>query len=131
MSGEPTEIILAADPSGAMANLLGHLAEVDRAGLTDWALIGGLAVMVRLEDAHRPTRDIDTLSRQVDPEPKATLLGIAQSETSTGVLLPDGTKVDVIGVDRSSISTHCPTMTANACSSSRTGGWRRQQSSSP
>ncbi len=44
MSGEPTEIILAADPSGAMANLLGHLGEVDRAGLTDWALIGGLAV---------------------------------------------------------------------------------------
>lgn len=82
-----------------MANLLGHLAEVDRAGLTDWALIGGLAVMVRLEDAHRPTRDIDTLSRQVDPEPKVTLLGIAQSETSTGVLLPDGTKVDVIGVE--------------------------------
>jgi len=99
VSGEPTEIILAADPSGAMANLLGHLAEVDRAGLTDWALIGGLAVMVRLEDAHRPTRDIDTLSRQVDPEPKVTLLGIAQSETSTGVLLPDGTKVDVIGVE--------------------------------
>ena len=99
MSGEPTEIILAADPSGAMADLLGHLAEVDRAGLTDWALIGGLAVMIRLEEAHRPTRDIDTLSRQVDPEPKVTLLGIAQSETSTGVLLPDGTKVDVIGVE--------------------------------
>ena len=82
-----------------MANLLGHLGEVDRAGLRDWALIGGLAVMVRLEDAHRPTRDIDTLSRQVDPEPKVTLLRIAQSETSTGVLLPDGTKVDVIGVE--------------------------------
>ncbi len=99
MSGEPIEIILAADPLGAMANLLGHLAEVDRAGLTDWALIGGLAVMVRLEDAHRPTRDIDTLSRQVDPEPKVTLLGIAESETSTGVVLSDGTKVDVIGVE--------------------------------
>ncbi len=28
-----------------------------------------------------------------------TLLGIAESETSTGVLLPDGTKVDVIGVE--------------------------------
>ncbi len=99
MSGEPTEITLAADPRGTMANLLGHLGEVDRAGLRDWALIGGLAVMVRLEDAHRPTRDIDTLSRQVDPEPKVTLLGIAESETSTGVLLPDGTKVDIIGVE--------------------------------
>jgi hypothetical protein len=99
VSGEPIEITLAADASGAMANLLGHLGEVDQAGLSDWALIGGLAVMVRLEEAHRPTRDIDTLSRQVDPEPKVTLLGIAESETSTGVLLSDGTKVDVIGVD--------------------------------
>ena len=82
-----------------MATLLGPLGEVDRAGLSDWALIGGLAVMVRLENAHRPTRDIDTLSRQVDPEPKLTLLGIAESATTTGVVLADGTKVDVIGVD--------------------------------
>ena len=76
MSGEPIEITLAADASGAMANLLGHLGEVDHAGLSDWALIGGLAVMVRLEEAHRPTRDIDTLSRQVDPEPFALGSGV-------------------------------------------------------
>jgi predicted transcriptional regulator len=99
VSGEPTEIALAVDATGVMAKLVGHLGEVDQAGLTDWALIGGLAVMVRLEGAHRPTRDIDTLSRQVDPEPKVTLLAIAESETPTGVLLPDGTKVDVVGVD--------------------------------
>lgn len=54
VSGEPTEIVLVADDSGAMATLLVHLGEVDQAGLTDWALIEGLAVMVRLEDAHRP-----------------------------------------------------------------------------
>ncbi len=99
VSGEPSEIVLVADANGAMATLLGHLGEVDRAGLSDWALIGGLAVMVRLENAHRPTRDIDTLSRQVDPEPKMTLLGIAESATPTGVVLADGTKVDIIGVD--------------------------------
>ncbi len=99
VSGERSDIMLIADANGAMATLLGHLGEVDQAGLSDWALIGGLAVMVRLENAHRPTRDIDTLSRQVDPEPKLTLLGIAERATPTGVVLADGTKVDVIGVD--------------------------------
>jgi hypothetical protein len=81
-----------------MADLIEHLAEVDGAGLSDWALIGGLAVMARLTEAHRPTGDIDTLSRQTVPPAKATLLRIAAEETSTGVRLKDGTKVDVIEV---------------------------------
>jgi hypothetical protein len=81
-----------------MADLIEHLAEVDRAALSDWALIGGLAVMARLGEGHRPTGDIDMLSRQSDPPAKATLLRIAAEETSTGVRLEDGTKVDVIEV---------------------------------
>jgi len=97
VSGEP-HIVLVADAPGTMADLIEHLAEVDRAGLTDWALIGGLAVMARLAEGHRPTGDIDMLSRQTDPPAKATLLRIASKETSTGIRLEDGTKIDVIEV---------------------------------
>jgi len=98
VSGEPTQIVLTGDPGGVTASLIASLSEVVRAGLTDWALIGGLAVMARLSESHRVTGDIDTLSRQVDPPPKAALLRVARAETSTGVLLSDGTKVDLIEV---------------------------------
>jgi hypothetical protein len=87
-----------ADAAGTMADLIEHLAEVSRAGLSDWALIGGLAVMARLAESHRPTGDIDMLSRQTDPPAKATLLRIASEETTTGVRLKDGTKIDIIEV---------------------------------
>lgn len=97
MSGE-RRIVLVADVAGTMAELIEHLTDVDRAGLSDWALIGGLAVMARLAEGHRPTGDIDMLSRQTEPPAKATLLRIASEETSTGVRLQDGTKVDVIEV---------------------------------
>jgi hypothetical protein len=98
VSGEPTSIVLAGDPGGVTASLMASLSEVARCGLTDWALIGGLAVMARLSESHRVTGDIDTLSRQVDPPPKMALLRVAREETSTGVLLSDGTKVDLIEV---------------------------------
>jgi hypothetical protein len=97
VSGRP-RIVLVADAAETMADLIEHLAEVDRAGLTDWALIGGLAVMARLAEGHRSTGDIDMLSRQTDPPAKAALLHIAAEETSTGVRLTDGTKIDIIEV---------------------------------
>jgi hypothetical protein len=40
VSGEP-RIVLVADAAETMAELIEHLADVDRAGLSDWALIGG------------------------------------------------------------------------------------------
>lgn len=51
-----------------------------------------------LAEGHRPTGDIDMLTRQTDPPAKASLLRIASEETSTGVRLADGTKIDVIEV---------------------------------
>jgi hypothetical protein len=57
-----------------------------------FAVIGGLAVMVRLEGAHRVTDDLDTVATQRGDEPTSV-------EVVTGVEgMIEGTKVDCIGV---------------------------------
>jgi hypothetical protein len=47
-----------------VARLVGALGELDETNLGEWCLIGGLAVMCRLAEAHRITGDLDTLVRQ-------------------------------------------------------------------
>lgn len=97
MSGSP-EVCLVADEAGTMERLLRGLDAVDESGLTDWTLIGGLAVMARLSGAHRATGDIDTLVRDANPDARAVLLTVGAEPTPTGVRLADGTKIDAIDV---------------------------------
>lgn len=98
MSGRPDEFSLTADAEGTIERLFRGLEGLDTSGLRDWTLIGGLAVMVRTTSAHRSTGDIDALARDAEPEGKVVLLAHAGEATSTGVVLADGTKIDVIDV---------------------------------
>ena len=58
----------------------------------EFAVIGGLAVMVRLEGAHRVTDDIDTVATQHGDGPITVEVVIGPEGTM------EGTKVDCIGV---------------------------------
>ena len=99
MSGNPI-VRLATDGDGILARLIGAVDVFGRAALPPWALVGGLAVMVRLAQAHRVTADVDTVAdddaRQVAPA--LAVLAREQHGTATGsrFVLEDGTKIDVI-----------------------------------
>jgi hypothetical protein len=58
----------------------------------EFAVIGGLAVMVRLEGAHRVTDDLDTVATQHGDDPITVEVAIGAEGTI------EGTKVDCIGV---------------------------------
>ncbi len=59
---------------------------------SEFAVIGGLAVMVRLEGAHRVTDDLDTVATQHGDGPITVELVVGAQGTI------EGTKVDCIGV---------------------------------
>lgn len=100
MSGELPILSLVADPTGTVERLVRALDKIDEAHIGEWCLIGGMAVMCRLAEAHRVTQDLDTLVRSERGEGAAELLlKVAAARTSTGsAVLADGTKVDVIEV---------------------------------
>jgi len=102
VSGEPPIVSLVADPARMLERLVRALDTIDQAGMGEWCLIGGVAVMCRLAEAHRVTQDLDTLVRSATGEgAMELLLEVATSTTPTGsALLADGTKVDVIEVTR-------------------------------
>jgi hypothetical protein len=58
----------------------------------EFAVIGGLAVMVRLEGAHRVTDDLDTVATQHGDDPITVEVVIGTEGTI------EGTRVDCIGV---------------------------------
>ena len=64
MSGSAAEpvVALAADADGVLRRLVAAVDAVVRADLPRHALVGGLAVMVNLAQAHRVTADVDTVS---------------------------------------------------------------------
>lgn len=64
----------------------------------DFALVGGLAVMVRLGGAHRATNDLDGVFDNPDEDTAATLVtaGVAEPSGDAAGILVDGTKLDVI-----------------------------------
>lgn len=100
MSGNPLVVRLAADADGVVARLV-HAADVfGQAAVPRWALVGGLAVMVQLAEAHRATADVDTVADDDAGElaPALAVLAAEQHGTATGtrVVLEDGTKIDVI-----------------------------------
>lgn len=94
MSGE--SILLVAEVGSVPYRAVGRLAEVTPR-LPAFALIGGLAVIVRLGQAHRATNDIDTVS---DDEPGLldALVTDGFERIGDSVMLDSDLKVDVIDV---------------------------------
>lgn len=99
VSGDPI-VSLAADGDGILTRLIGAVDVFGRAALPPWALVGGLAVMVRLAEAHRVTADVDTVADDDAGQvaPALAVLAREQHGTATGsrFVLEDGTKVDII-----------------------------------
>ena len=52
-----------------MARLVGAAAKVAEANIASYAVIGGVAVSVRLGQAHRSTADIDAVVDELTPPP--------------------------------------------------------------
>ncbi|MGH9090439.1 MAG: hypothetical protein ACRDZR_03510 [Acidimicrobiales bacterium] len=94
MSGEP--VLLVAEVDSVPYRSVGRLAEVTPR-LPDFALIGGIAVMVRLGQAHRATNDVDTVS---DDQPGLLDVLVTEGFERIGdsVMLDSDLKVDVIDV---------------------------------
>lgn len=95
MSGEPVAVLVS-QPAGTLASLVRALASIESAGLPRHALIGGVAVMVRLSQAHRATQDIDEV---VEPSsPTAAVLIAGPGAVEHRVETADGVRVDLIAV---------------------------------
>lgn len=78
---------LANDAKGVVARSVQALADLP-SDLPPAAVVGGLAVMVRLYEAHRVTTDFDEVSLSRDAA-ITTLLSLGATRTSSGVHLPD------------------------------------------
>lgn len=102
MKNECRSLALPADADGVLWRLVAALDTVVRADLPTHALVGGLAVMANLAQAHRITADVDTVSDDDAGGIRHTVDLLvrrkhAQPKTSgDGVILSDGTKVDII-----------------------------------
>ncbi len=96
MSGE---ILFIDGPGGSASRLvraLGTLAaEVPS---SEFALIGGLAVMTRLGRVHRATDDLDAAAQSVDGGPSRLSILVGGGESGQGRRSVEGVKVDCIDV---------------------------------
>jgi hypothetical protein len=95
VSGDVVE--LAADVDSVPYRAIGRLAEIGPR-LPAFALIGGLAVIARLGQAHRATNDVDTVS-----DDQSGLFDVLVADgldrRGNSVMLDDDLKLDVIDVD--------------------------------
>ena len=102
-------VTLPASPDGVLVRLIGGVGVLAGAPLPRWALVGGVAVMVHLVEAHRATRDVDAVADDDAGELRPALAVVSATEPPAGadpsIVLADGTKVDVM----------------------TTGSWRREQ----
>jgi hypothetical protein len=98
VSGEPDHsrvVALANDRRGVVAASVRSLADLP-AELPRAALVGGLAVMVRLNEAHRVTTDFDEVTEGRDAT-IALLVAQGAQRTANGVLLADrGVRLDLL-----------------------------------
>ncbi|MCL4446669.1 MAG: hypothetical protein M1134_07405 [Actinobacteria bacterium] len=95
MSGE----VLLSDEGGTATRLLTALATLMaqvRPGA--FALIGGLAVMTRLQSVHRATDDIDGVTEQRGDHPSDVAIVLGESGRSAVRRLIEGVKIDHIDV---------------------------------
>jgi hypothetical protein len=100
---EPEPVVaLAADRDGVLRRLVAAIDVVVRAELPRHALVGGVAVMANLAQAHRVTADVDTVSDDDHDGISHTVALLVDHQhahvkpSGDGVILGDGTKVDII-----------------------------------
>ena len=109
MSGDPALILLPASDGPLLDAARAVLATP---GLPPVALIGGLAVTVRVSAAgalHRATNDIDLVTIYLEPDPEAVELIASAQGAEARPLLVNGVKVDIIPtnpVDDSDLDGH-------------------------
>jgi hypothetical protein len=95
-------VALPADPDGVLRRLVAAVEVVVNAELPHHALVGGLAVMANLAQAHRVTADVDTVSDDDQDGISHTVALLVDTQharakpAGDGVILSDGTKVDII-----------------------------------
>lgn len=86
-----------------MVRLVRAAAKVADARLGSYAIIGGVAVSARLEQAHRATADIDTVVDDLTPPPALEALlgvpGVHADPSGAHRVLIDGIKVEVQGTE--------------------------------
>lgn len=89
-----------ADPDGVLLRLVSGVGLFAGAPLPRWALIGGVAVMVHLTEAHRATHDVDAVADDDagDLRPALAVLSDAGPGTARdpSIVLTDGTKVEAV-----------------------------------
>ncbi|MCB1256183.1 MAG: hypothetical protein KDB26_03710 [Microthrixaceae bacterium] len=73
VSGEPNCPVVTFGANAQLAQLVSVVSQIDAVGIGQHALIGGLAVAVRLSTAHRVTVDIDTVTDDSVPTAAALL----------------------------------------------------------
>jgi hypothetical protein len=95
VSGE----VLLSDEGGVATRLITALVALnDQVAPGSFALIGGLAVMARLQRVHRGTDDIDTVSEQLGDEPADIAVALGETGRSSVRRLIEGVKIDHIDV---------------------------------
>ncbi len=96
MSGE---ILLLDGPGGSASRLVGALHTLaDEVPPSEFALIGGLAVMTRLGRVHRVTDDLDAAAQSVDGGPSRLSILVGGGESGRPRHQVGGVKVDCIDV---------------------------------
>jgi predicted nucleotidyltransferase len=93
VSGEPSELV---GLGAATEPLVRALDALSGSGL-EFVLVGGLAVMTRLQTAHRATQDLDALNG--DDEFKVICARRGVGELAGDTLTVEGVKIDSISVD--------------------------------
>lgn len=89
-------------PGAAMVPLVRAVAALTDAGIGRYVVVGGVAVSVRLGQAHRATADVDTVVDETSPpdaiEALLALPDTIRDPSAEHRVLVAGTKVEILGV---------------------------------
>ena len=106
MSGE---ILFIDGPGGSASRLVGALRILCKAvPSSEFALIGGLAVMTRTGRVHRATDDLDAAAQSVGDGPSRLSILVGGGESGRELRLVEGVKVDCIDVGSTQASDLVP-----------------------
>ncbi len=93
-------VVLLGHPAAALVRAVGAIA---RAPVGPYAIVGGVAVAVRLGTAHRATTDVDTVvydgTKPAAVEVLSALAGAVRDVATDHRVFLDGTKIELLGVD--------------------------------
>ncbi|MFA5890830.1 MAG: nucleotidyl transferase AbiEii/AbiGii toxin family protein [Actinomycetota bacterium] len=81
-----------------MTRLVQAIDQLEHRGLPQHALVGGIAVIARLQQPHRATADIDAVYLGDEGDAVQILLAHGARPQANGVILAGGEKVDLISV---------------------------------